>query len=257
MVLRYKTHSSYVIIVIMKLMNNLLNDSKQIVFIDFEGTQLTQEIIAIGAIKVDLDNKHRIKKAYKPFKVFIRAEGVVGPIVTELTGITDIFLFQHGLTFKEALEKFEAYCGKNLTFVKFMTYGNFDMRLLHQTALQNSLEDDDFIHAIYKKYIDFANVISRFVRSNRNETLSLFDALRKFEITPQGNAHDPESDAINLSLLYNAFLTEKNIVREEYQKVLLNNPKLPRPIQRAISELVLNGQINMEQFEHFIDEDLK
>lgn len=45
----------------MKLIDKLLNGSKTIVFLDFEGTQISQEIIAIGAVKVTLD-KNNIKK---------------------------------------------------------------------------------------------------------------------------------------------------------------------------------------------------
>ena len=87
--------------------------------------------------------------------------------------------------------------------------------------------------------------------------LSLNDALRKFKITPTGNAHDPESDAINLSLLYNAFLTEKNILKEEYYKVITHNPKLPVPVSKALQKLLTEGSITESEFLSFIEEDLK
>ena len=57
-----KEKSKVFIIHVMKFINKLLNDANEIIFMDFEGTQLTQEIIAIGAIKIELDNKKRIKK---------------------------------------------------------------------------------------------------------------------------------------------------------------------------------------------------
>lgn len=241
----------------MKFLNKLLNDANQIIFMDFEGTQLTQEIISIGAIKVELDNKKRIKKSHKPFKIFIRAEGVVGPVVEQLTGITDLYLFQYGENFTDAIQKFSSYCGNNLKQTVFMTYGNFDMRLLHQTSLINHVDDDDFIHMIYKKNIDFSNVVSKFCRSNRNEMISLLDALKKFEITPLGDAHDPQSDAINLSLLYNAFITEKRILKEEYLKVLLHNPHLPTPILKIMTKLVDEGTVTTDDLLKYIDEEIQ
>ncbi len=241
----------------MKIIKRALKDSNQIIFMDFEGTQLTQEIIAIGAIKVTLDNKNFIKKVHNPFKIYILAEGVVGPIVTSLTGITDIFLFENGDNFKSALEKFKRYCGENLTHTSFMTYGTFDMRLLHQTSVMNKCEDDEFIQEIYRKNIDFSNILSRYCRSNRNEMLSLNDALRKFNVTPQGDAHDPQYDAINLSLLYNAFLKEKRILKEEYYKVLTQNPKLPIPVSKLLHKLLVEGSITENDFMSFIEEDLK
>lgn len=241
----------------MKIIKRALKDSNQIIFMDFEGTQLTQEIIAIGALKVTLDNKNFIKKVHNPFKIYILAEGVVGPIVTSLTGITDIFLFENGDNFKSALEKFKRYCGENLTHTSFMTYGTFDMRLLHQTSVMNKCEDDEFIQEIYRKNIDFSNILSRYCRSNRNEMLSLNDALRKFNVTPQGDAHDPQYDAINLSLLYNAFLKEKRILKEEYYKVLTQNPKLPIPVSKLLHKLLVEGSITENDFMSFIEEDLK
>ncbi len=241
----------------MKVINKALKDSNQIIFMDFEGTQLTQEIIAIGAIKISLDNKKFIKKVHKPFKIFIKANGVVGPIVQHLTGITDNYLFEHGEDFKIALNKFKQYCGNSFTQTSFMTYGTFDMRLLHQTASMNKLENDSFINTIYKKNIDFSNLFSKFCRSEKNEMLSLNDALKKFKVTPQGDAHDPQSDAINLSLLYNAFLTEKNILKEEYLKVISNNPKLPLPIVKVVKKLIIEGNVSEADFLTYIDEDLK
>ena len=138
-----------------------------------------------------------------------------------------------------------------------MTYGTFDMRLLHQTSVMNKCEDDEFIQEIYRKNIDFSNILSRYCRSNRNEMLSLNDALRKFNVTPQGDAHDPQYDAINLSLLYNAFLKEKRILKEEYYKVLTQNPKLPIPVSKLLHKLLVEGSITENDFMSFIEEDLK
>ena len=70
----------------MKILKNCLNDCKTIVFFDFEGTQHSQEIIAIGAIKVDIDAKLQVIKKYNHFKVYVKAKDSVGPIVETLTG---------------------------------------------------------------------------------------------------------------------------------------------------------------------------
>ena len=241
----------------MKMLTSKLNDANQIVFMDFEGTQLTQEIIAIGAIKADLDNKKQIKKLYKPFKVYVISEGVVGPFVENLTGITDLYLFQYGLNFEEAIERFKTYVGKDLNFTSFMTFGNYDMRLLHETALLNNLEEDDFVNKIYKKNVDFNYIFSRFVRSEKNEQLSLADACKLFNLEIKGSLHDPEYDAINLAYLYDAFLKEKTIVREEYIKVMRKNPHLPTPLQKTFNKLITKGSVTYDEFVNMIDEEIK
>ena len=46
----------------MKVLTNALKGSRTIVFFDFEGTQFSQEIVALGAIKVDIDEKNQIMK---------------------------------------------------------------------------------------------------------------------------------------------------------------------------------------------------
>ena len=241
----------------MKLLTSKLNDATQIVFIDFEGTQLTQEIIAIGAVKCELDSKKQIKKFYKPFKVYVASEGVVGPFVENLTGITDLYLFQYGLNFEDAIEKFKNYVGKDLNFTSFMTFGGYDMRLLHETALLNNLEEDDFVNKIHKKNIDFNHIFSKFVRSDRNEQLSLADACKKFNVEIKGELHDPEYDAINLAYLYNAFLKEKTIVREEYLKVIKKNPHLPVPLVKALNKLIDEGSLDYKDLIKAIDEEIK
>ena len=48
----------------MKVLTNALKGSRTIVFFDFEGTQFSQEIVALGAIKVDIDEKNQIMKIH-------------------------------------------------------------------------------------------------------------------------------------------------------------------------------------------------
>lgn len=131
------------------------------------------------------------------------------------------------------------------------------MRLLHTSANINDLNEDEFINSIFKNDIDFANVLSRFVRSSRNEQLSLLDAVKIFHLNIEGTPHDPIYDAINLRNLFDAFITERGIVKNEYLKVLAINPKLPSPIKKAINQINTTGNCSKEEYVKFIDEDLK
>ncbi len=240
----------------MKILKNCLNDCKTIVFFDFEGTQHSQEIIAIGAIKVDIDAKLQVIKKYNHFKVYVKAKDSVGPIVETLTGINDKFLKENGVLFNEAMKLFKSYIGNPSKYIKFMSYGNFDMRLLHQTAALNNLNDNPFIRKIYENYIDFSNIFSRYVKSERGEILSLLDALRVLKITPKENSHDPEVDAINLMYLYIGFLKNKKIIKEEYIKILKKYSHYPDPINKSMSKLFKEGSITYEDFLKFVEEDL-
>ena len=82
----------------MKKFERLLKGHKSLVFLDFEGTQFSHEMIAIGAVHVVIDRNGYIKRSKKPFKVYVKAHNRVGKIVTDLTGITDEMLKQKGVS---------------------------------------------------------------------------------------------------------------------------------------------------------------
>ena len=75
----------------MKKFERLLKGHKPLVFLDFEGTQFSHEMIALGAFNTT-DSRGFIKKTKKPLKIYVKAHNRVGKIVTELTGITDEML---------------------------------------------------------------------------------------------------------------------------------------------------------------------
>lgn len=239
----------------MKSLNEILKGASEVVFLDFEGTQFSQEIIAIGAIKATIDSKYQIKRKYPSFKIYVKSNGEVGKIVTKLTGIDDALLKNKGVGFFEALDKLKKYVGKNYKKMKYLTYGNFDMRLLHQTSIDNSL-DDEFIQSVYKNHVDYANFLSRYVRSNKNDQISLLDGLKTFEVTPYGNPHDPEADAVNLMYLYEAVIKKRTILKEEYKKVLFNNTKLPRSMRIMLKKIRNGEKINRDTLDSLIEEDL-
>ena len=239
----------------MKEITRLLNGSKVAIFLDFEGTQYTQEIIAIGAIKCVLDNKNQIKKVYPGFKFFVKADGQVGKIVCELTGITDEKIRTEGIEFKKCMALFEKYVGHHSN-IKYITYGNFDMRLLHQSATLSNMNKEKFIRSIYKNYIDFSVLLNHYVKSARGTQLSLIDALAIFQITPEGGPHDPLFDAKNLMHLYQGMIKNKSILLNEYEKVLLNNHSYPAPIAKLIKDLKTKGTASMSDLKKYIEEDL-
>ncbi len=239
----------------MKEINRILNSFKSIVFIDFEGSQYGQEIIAIGAIKVDLDNKNLIKKTYNPFKCYIKIDEDVGDFITNLTGISNELLNKKGLSFNLAIKKLESYVGKDS--VKFFHYGNFDVHLLHNSRNKNKLNENEFIARILNNSIDFSKVLSHYVKSEKNTPLSLVDALRIFQTNIDQNLHDPETDAINLMHLYQSFLKKHTILKNEYIKVLKNSPSLANPFKKIIKKLESEQKVTYKDFISYIEEDLK
>jgi len=238
----------------MKEMNSLLNDFKDIVFIDFEGSEFSQEIIAIGAIRCELDSKGMIKKEYKPFSAYIKIKDKVGQFIEKLTGINDELLNKKGIPFSLALDKLENYVSINST--KFIHYGSFDMHMLHNSLKTSAIAYNEFAARIMKNSIDYERFLKRFVRSNKNSTLSLVDALKVFECNVISEIHNPVNDSINLMSLYNAVLTKKNILKREYIKTLKMVTSTPSPYKKIINLLEKNKSVTYDDYIRFIEEDL-
>lgn len=241
----------------MRIINKRLNDANKIIFLDFEATQLTQEIIAIGAVKAELDAKKNIKSFDKGIRLYIYTENSIGGLVENMTGISKELLNSKGMAFEKAIEKLGNYIGGDFNFTTFMTYGNYDMRMLHHTAELNECDNNPIVRLILEKNIDFANVLSQYVRSEKNEQLSLTNALKVYNVGPTGKHHDPRNDAIDLLKLYQAFITHKSITRNEYLKVCCKNPHLQEPIRQLVLKVANEGQATLDDFLAMIDNDIK
>lgn len=225
----------------MKKFERLLKGHKHICFLDFEGTQFSHEMIAIGAVMATLDNKGRVKTAKPPFKCFVKAHNKIGNYVTKLTGITEEQLKEEGISFAKAMEGLKKYCGIYFSKCSFCTFGNHDMRILSQSIAYNFDFPKEIVSQMQKNYIDFSSFISEFIKDDKGNPQSLIHYCEKFEVDIVGPNHDPSSDAVNLCSLYNAFIKNTALVAEEYKKVLGKFTRVPDPIKPLVNKL-LNGQ---------------
>lgn len=233
----------------MKKLTSSLRGRKYIAFLDFEGTQFSHEMIAIGAQFVSLDKHGKIKKRKEPFKLLVRSQNKVGSFVTNLTGITDSIVAKEGVTFETAMRKLKQYIGINFTKCMFVTYGNHDMRILNQSIAHNFSYPKDICSQIQHFYLDFAALFAEFVRDANGNTLSLIHACELYGAPLYGKPHDPEADAVNLANLYDAFVEHTEITLEEYKKAVLKVNKFPDPISRVIRKLSNGESITPEEYE--------
>ena len=228
-----------------------LKGHKSLVFLDFEGTQFSHEMIAIGGIAVLIDPKTGLIKRRKPaFKVYVRAHNKIGNYVTELTGISEATLKEKGVSFDAAMKILKKYVGINFKKSTFVTFGNHDMRILNQSIAYNIHYPKDITSQIQKNYFDFAAYISEFIRDDKGNPLSLVHYCELFGLEEAGKAHDPEVDAINLANLYDEVLVKSNLVVDEYKKHLrMHSGHLPEPIANAVTRLASGENVTAEEFE--------
>lgn len=233
----------------MKKIEKLLKKHQYIAFMDFEGTQFSHEMIAMGAIIAKVNKNGTVKAFKKPFKCYVKAKNKIGTYVTNLTGINDTVLKENGVCFRKAMELFKKYCGihfsKNMSFV---TFGNHDMRILSQSVMYNLDAPREICSIIMKNYIDFSTLISEFVRDDKYNPMSLVHYCELYGVKVEGNPHDPEFDAISLAYLYVEFLKRKSLTLDEYLKVLKRGNNLPVPVKNVIAKLAVGQNVSAEEF---------
>lgn len=237
----------------MKKFERLLKGHKYICFLDFEGTQFSHEMIALGAVFATLDKKGRIKAKKLPYKVYVKAHNKIGKYVTELTGITEDQLKDQGITFAKAMEAFKKYCGISFNKCSFCTFGNHDMRILSQSIAYNFDFPKEIVSQIQKNYIDFSSFISEFIKDDKGNPLSLIHYCEMFKVDIVGPNHDPSSDAENLARLYDAFIKDSELVLDEYKKVLGKFSRLPEPVKPLIEKLLSGKDVSPKE----LDEEIK
>ena len=145
-----------------------LKSHKTLVFLDFEGTQFSHEMIAIGGLCVNINPRNgRIVKRKQPFKIYVKAHNKIGGYVSDLTGITENTLKEKGVHFDTAMKALKKYVGLNFKKATFVTFGNHDIRILNQSIAYNILYPKDITSQIQKNYFDFANFIGEFIRDEK------------------------------------------------------------------------------------------
>ena len=95
------------------------------------------------------------------------------------------------------------------------------------------------------------------MEDDNGNPLSLSHYLELIGVEFDGTAHDPLYDAVNLGKLYNIFLIEKDIVLEQYLKVLKRGSFGPKPVSEAIHKLVNGEAVTPEEFVELIKDYIK
>ncbi len=233
----------------MKKFERLLKGHKSLVFLDFEGTQFSHEMIAIGATHVVIDRHGFIKKHKKPFRIYVKAHNRVGKIVTDLTGITEDLLKQKGVSFFTAMSELRKYVGLSFKKSSFITFGNHDMKILSSSISYSFDFPKEIVQCIQQNYIDFSAFIGEFMRDDKGNPLSLIKYCDAFGVPQAGPAHDPAVDAENLAWLYDATMRKSDILIEEYKKVLKSFNHFPAPVSNVIKKLANDENVTSEEFE--------
>ncbi len=149
---------------------------------------LRGEIIEIGAVKLNEDMSAGEEFTIDVKPVYFRRMHYK---VKKITGFDKERLAQ-GLTFPEAMERFRAWCGDDVTF---LTWGCDDQGILEQNIIIHDL-DWDWIAG----WINLQLIYNLQTGGDKNQK-SLASAMEHFEIEQTRVAHDALGDAYNTALV--------------------------------------------------------
>lgn len=224
---------------------------------DLEGTQFTHEMIAIGAIKVEIRRDGSVRKIHKGMYTLVKAKNRIGKVVTDLTGITEADLREKGVSFRVAIDMLKKYMGHDYSKCLFVTFGNHDFRIMAQSLAHNLDVKKEDVEMVIKHQFDFAEFANNYVKDEKNNNLSLANMLKVFKIDFEGAQHNALADTLNLVYLYDAFIKNREILKNEYRKTLGMYRHLPQPIHQAIEKLANKENVSAEEFEKFVDDSLE
>jgi len=242
----------------MKLLKTILKGSKNLLFIDFEGTQFSHEIIAIGAVLVKCDEECIPCCPPKTFKCYIKSKAKIGSLVTNMTGIDKELLESKGISFSEAMKKLNDFLGEDSKDLKVLTYGNQDIRMLmsslrHDKDNENAEFLNSFVTYLKRNTVDMGAFFSRYIRGKKNELISLVKLRDYFGIKPSGNSHDPLVDSLDLYNIYLAFTTDKKLIISSYKRILRVSNIVPDPIKHIVIALLNEKTVTPEDFDRLLE----
>jgi len=197
------------------------------------------------------------KKVFKPYHAYVIAKHRVGPVVTKLTGITDMKLKKEGIPFRLVLEQLKKYLGKDHDNCLLVSYGSQDAAIILRSSDNNMDASTDEARYLARHFFDFGEFLGRFVRDANGNNLSLTNALKTFDVPFEGTAHCAKDDAYNLFLLYKAFLEKPEITKDHYKDTLAHQHHLPTPIRRVIESLTAGNTVTPEDWDRLVKESLE
>jgi inhibitor of KinA sporulation pathway (predicted exonuclease) len=184
----------------------LLADMKQLVFFDFEMLCSTRgmsfenmEAIRLGAVKYNIETKETsfFDRFIKPI-----SNEPLSEFCKKLTGISDTDLEKAG-EFPAVFEEFLTWVG-GVKKSRFFSWSKSDLTRLKIDSELHHLPQIT-ITKIEKRYVDFQAIFTKRVTKTN---YSVENALKLYELSFIGEAHNPMYDAFNTLRIYLEFLNE-------------------------------------------------
>jgi inhibitor of KinA sporulation pathway (predicted exonuclease) len=190
------------------------------IYFDFEATQFSERVIAIGA-----------SCEYGDFDclVGLRKGDKLTNFITNLTGITKEMLIgapKAKQAFSDLYNWICEMCAESNTPVFYHCYGDSDPIFLINTA--NKMDDSeirDFVLNLANSLLDDSHKVKKFFHS---KSIGLHKALKYFEPDISDQTHDPLDDAIELRKLMTYIKNSPPLIESPFEEQkIIEAPKAP------------------------------
>ena len=241
----------------MKDLHRIFGERRTLLFFDLEATQVSHELIEIGAFRVTLNEDLSIKKVFKPYHAYVKPKHRIGAVVTKLTGIDEKLIERKGISYREVLTGLQKYLGKEFNRTLLVCYGDQDPRILQASSENNMDASREMSRYLSRHCFNFEVYLGNFFRDDNGNFLSLSNICNRMGLEFEGVAHGATADAKNLLNLYVAFLEKPELTIEGYKHVLTATHSIPAPL-REVAKRLLNGQtVTPEEYDYIVKESLK
>ena len=240
----------------MQILRRELKSPKALVFLDFEATAYTAEMIEFGAAIALLNKNDSYVPLPGTFKRYVTAKHEIGRVVKKLTGIDEELLQKEGRPFGEVLADFRKYVGRYWEDARFVLFGDYDIRILQKTAELHKDCEISYIRQIQRNHYDFQLFIGRYIQDQNGNPLSLEHDLEVFSLDFKGHEHDAADDARNLMLLLLAVEEHPEILKARYPNVLRNlaSKKIGKPVACLIEKLSSGKDVSAKEWQNWLED---
>lgn len=188
---------------VIKVKDFVCNENFQLIFLDIEMNCNDKrcensggfEIISIGAVKV-IDRKIIYNDTFYS-TVKPKNNPILSDFCKEITNLTQQEI-QNSYPLKVVLKNFDVWVGGKSTV--FVTWGREDIRALKRDSKNSGLRLE-IINRIRNKNVDFQLEFCTF-KLKRKNLISLIKAVEGYDMTLEGQYHNPKDDAINTAKVY-------------------------------------------------------
>lgn len=212
------------------------------IYLDFEATQFSYEIISIGAVKENGET----------FYSLVRPQNIkkITPLITKITGLTSDMYTEEIPTICDIFPTFVDWAIKENNQVKFFTYGGFDKTLISHCVKR--YPEYAVFQFVYENMIDIQKIINLLMNSEGVESKSLVAIYEYLFGNNHGIEHNALSDAQMLFYIHKHAISVplENIIVISENEVLnriVRKFKKGKSRNRKIKEYLLGlGEFELE-----------